>query len=275
MQTAQAFQQMVGALSWPIDNVSNVAGWRASVERVLGLSDALGRARERRSSESGRIVRIEPGQEPALVFDQVAIADRDGAPMTKPFSARFVSGQRIVIAGGSDTAFKFLKAAAGLWPWGSGRVILPGTGPLFFVPRRPYLPPGSLGAAVSYPAPPQQFGVASLYAALTRVGLAYLVSELDKSRHWDEVLSDEEQQRLGFARLLLFHPRWIVIQEAFDILTSEARKAMFELLAAEFSESAIVVIGQAPDLEAFATHRLDLDAGTFSALAAVPAARTG
>jgi putative ATP-binding cassette transporter len=154
-------------------------------------------------------------------------------------------------------------------------VILPGTGPLFFVPRRPYLPPGSLGAAVSYPAPPQQFGIASLYAALTRVGLAYLVSELDKSRHWDEVLSDEEQQRLGFARLLLFHPRWIVIQEAFDILTSEARKAMFELLAAEFSESAIVVIGQAPDLEAFATHRLDLDAGTFSALAAVPAARTG
>ncbi|KAA0679825.1 SbmA/BacA-like family transporter [Roseomonas genomospecies 6] len=41
MQTAQAFQQTVAALSWPIDNLATVAQWKASVERVLGLKDAL------------------------------------------------------------------------------------------------------------------------------------------------------------------------------------------------------------------------------------------
>lgn len=41
MQTAQAFQQAVAALSWPIDNLATVAQWKASVERVLGLKDAL------------------------------------------------------------------------------------------------------------------------------------------------------------------------------------------------------------------------------------------
>ncbi|TWA60910.1 putative ATP-binding cassette transporter [Azospirillum baldaniorum] len=41
MQTAQAFQQAVAALSWPIDNLATVAQWTASVERVLGLKEAL------------------------------------------------------------------------------------------------------------------------------------------------------------------------------------------------------------------------------------------
>ncbi|MDQ2101188.1 SbmA/BacA-like family transporter [Azospirillum isscasi] len=41
MQTAQAFQQTVAALSWPIDNLATVAQWKASVERVLGLKEAL------------------------------------------------------------------------------------------------------------------------------------------------------------------------------------------------------------------------------------------
>ncbi|MCW2237618.1 ABC transporter ATP-binding protein/permease [Azospirillum canadense] len=41
MQTAQAFQQTVAALSWPVDNLANVAQWAASVERVLGLDEAL------------------------------------------------------------------------------------------------------------------------------------------------------------------------------------------------------------------------------------------
>ncbi|KAA0687807.1 SbmA/BacA-like family transporter [Azospirillum brasilense] len=41
MQTAQAFQQAVAALSWPIDNLATVAQWKASMERVLGLKAAL------------------------------------------------------------------------------------------------------------------------------------------------------------------------------------------------------------------------------------------
>ena len=43
MQTVQAFQQTVAALSWPVDNLANVAQWKASVVRVLGLEDALHR----------------------------------------------------------------------------------------------------------------------------------------------------------------------------------------------------------------------------------------
>ena len=47
MQTAQAFQQMVAALAWPIDNLPKVAEWRASAGRVLGLHRAIRRLGER------------------------------------------------------------------------------------------------------------------------------------------------------------------------------------------------------------------------------------
>ncbi|MFC7736142.1 ABC transporter ATP-binding protein/permease [Roseomonas sp. GCM10028921] len=40
MQTAQAFQQVNGALSWPIDKFQQIAEWRASTGRVLALAGA-------------------------------------------------------------------------------------------------------------------------------------------------------------------------------------------------------------------------------------------
>ena len=41
MQSGQAFQQVTAALSWPVDNLALIASWRASVERVLMLDEAV------------------------------------------------------------------------------------------------------------------------------------------------------------------------------------------------------------------------------------------
>lgn len=43
MQAAQAFQTVVGALSWPIGNMPRLATWRASAERVIALQEAATR----------------------------------------------------------------------------------------------------------------------------------------------------------------------------------------------------------------------------------------
>lgn len=40
MQAAQAFQQVAGALTWPVDHMPRIATWRASAERVIALHDA-------------------------------------------------------------------------------------------------------------------------------------------------------------------------------------------------------------------------------------------
>jgi putative ATP-binding cassette transporter len=41
MLSAQAFQQMTAALSWPVNNMPAIAQWHTSVDRVLGLVEAL------------------------------------------------------------------------------------------------------------------------------------------------------------------------------------------------------------------------------------------
>ncbi len=45
MQTVQAFQQMTAALSWPVDNLSQLADWRASLDRGGRRRNGARRAR--------------------------------------------------------------------------------------------------------------------------------------------------------------------------------------------------------------------------------------
>ncbi|MFN7332275.1 MAG: SbmA/BacA-like family transporter, partial [bacterium] len=65
MQSGQAFQQVTAALSWPIDNLALIAGWRASVERVLMLDEAV------------RVVTLEAARmgDTALNLDRVRTAE--------------------------------------------------------------------------------------------------------------------------------------------------------------------------------------------------------
>jgi putative ATP-binding cassette transporter len=74
MQSVQSFQQMTSALSWPVDNMSTVAQWRASVERVLNLMKALNDLElELARSDPHRIV-LEKGEDSVLRFQDLCIA---------------------------------------------------------------------------------------------------------------------------------------------------------------------------------------------------------
>ena len=127
---------------------------------------------------------------------------------------------------------------------------------MFFLPRRPYLPVGSLRAALTYPRNAQMPADSVIQGALRRVGLEYMADRLDDSQNWDHVLTSGEKQRLGFARLLLRRPRWIFIQEATEDLDPEAEQAMMRLLQEEFPQAAVVTIGGRGGLEPFHPRRL-------------------
>lgn len=46
MQSAQAFQQLAAALTWPVTSMERIATWRASAERVLALEAAVRATRQ-------------------------------------------------------------------------------------------------------------------------------------------------------------------------------------------------------------------------------------
>lgn len=259
MKTAQAFQQMVGALSWPIDNLANATAWRASVERVMGLREALDELEKRAVPSDRDLIRIEKGDAPVLAFHDLIVTSPTGELLIWQFGATIGPGDRVLISGDIDAAFKLCKVLAGLWPWGRGLVQLPADAPIFFVPQRPYLPIGTLRDAVTYPGVPGSLRYAEVAAALKRVGLERMVIRLGESEKWEEVLSVDEQVRLGFARLLLHKPRWIVIQEAADALETQGVEDMMAMLQEnEFRFATVITVGHRSVLDAYHRRKLVL-----------------
>lgn len=258
MQTAQAFQQAVAALSWPIDNLSKAAEWRASVERVERLHDAVNDLTKQHPAGAPPTITVEPNGRPSLAFIDCAINDPDGRPVIASFRTEIRAGERVLITGDLGAAIKLFKAVAGLWPWGRGRIALPSNGDIFFLPQRPYVPLGTLGEAVCYPTDPKTCNVETIHHALRRAGLEDLIPRLGKREPWEQSLSFDELQRLAFARLLLHQPRWIFLQEATSSLDAVGKAAMMALLRENFPDATVITIDPDPALAAFHRRHLTL-----------------
>jgi putative ATP-binding cassette transporter len=200
----------------------------------------------------------EDGRE-ILAFRDLSIGMADGDVVIGEANAEIALGERVLIVGESGTGKSTLfRAIAGVWPWGAGRIRVPPRDHVTFMPQRPYLPLGTLRAAVTYPAPPKRFPDAAVRAALDRCGLPHLVERLDEEERWDRILSLGEQQRLAFARLLLQKPRWVFMDEATAALDEANQDAMMRLFQEELAGSSLISIGHRPGLDVYHDRTLSL-----------------
>jgi putative ATP-binding cassette transporter len=263
MQIAQAFQQMTSALSWPVDNLSKAAEWKASVERVLSLHNALQELKlHQAEADRSQTITVSTGDRPALAFSDLCVAKPDGSAVVSNFTETIEQGERVLITGDPGAAIKLFKVVAGLWPWGTGHVHKPANAAIFFMPQRPYLPIARLKSVLAYPAGPDTFAEETLIAALNRVNLGHLAKWLEESNTWENALTLGEQQRLGFARLLLHRPSWIFIQEATDGLHPEGEHEMMQLVREEFPDATVITVGYHSALEAYHERKLSLEPST-------------
>jgi putative ATP-binding cassette transporter len=256
MQMAQAFSQVTAALAFPVDNLSGIALWRASVERVMALQNALGGLQEKLGAN-----RIEVRHEgDSLHFDGVRVMDHDAVPLMHELTAEIGPGEHVLIEGKTPIAHKLILAVAGLWPWGDGKVTLPAGAKIFIATDRPYVPVGPLGEAVCYP---MTLGVCvpdDINSALRRVGLGDWAGHLGVVENWDSVFSVAQQQRLSFARMLLHRPDWIFLSDATNALDAAAQREMAELLAKEFPSATVVAVGRAGMFDGFFQRVLHVEA---------------
>ncbi len=260
VQSTQAFQQMVAALSFPVDNLTKMAEWRASVERVLGLAKALENLQEDIAQTDSTPIVVEVSQLPLLAFHDVSIANPyDNIVILDKFNAEIHPGERVFLSGDPAVGGKLFKAIAGLWPWGDGKVDLPVEDRMFFMPPRPYLPIETLRGAVSYPAAPDAFDRADVERALRRVGLEELLERLEETDTWENCLAREQLQRLGIARMLLHRPRWILLQEALDSLAVDDAKQMMAIVCEELPNAGILTVTNQSAIESFHQRRIDLE----------------
>jgi putative ATP-binding cassette transporter len=264
MQSAHAFHEVTRGLCWLTENWPRLADWRCHVVRVVELERALD------APATPGALRHEDGAA-RLELRGLALATPCGRDLLRAADLTLAPGEKLLIRGESGSGKSSLfRAIAGLWSWGEGEIRTPCRQASMFLPQRPYLPLGTLAAALCYPAAPDGFPAEEQRAALVRCNLGGLADRLGEAARWDRVLSLGEQQRLAFARLLLHRPGWIFMDEATSALDEANQAAMFALLAEELPQAALLSIGHRSGLGQHHDRELVVMPGPAGARLAAP-----
>jgi putative ATP-binding cassette transporter len=256
VQTASAFGQVQDSLSYIVTSYTELAEWRAVVERLAGF----GRAIERAHSEVGvEGIRRTDEDDASLELKDVDLLLPGGRPLMEDVDLTFRRGDTALISGptgsGKSTLF---RAIAGIWPFGRGEIRMPAQGRSLFLPQKPYLPIGTLREVVSYPTLPGAVDDAVLRETLEAVGLPDLAGRLDESAHWALQLSGGEQQRIAFARALVQRPAWLFLDEATSAVDEVGEARLYTLLRDRLPNTTLLSVGHRSSLRPYHSRQLVL-----------------
>jgi vitamin B12/bleomycin/antimicrobial peptide transport system ATP-binding/permease protein len=259
MQAAAAFVQVQASFNWLVDNYPRLADWAASARRVASFLVSLDRLAGVEKRGFGRIERVEHDGK-AIRLSNVSVALSDGTVVVNDAEVDIDFGERVLFMGESGSGKSTLvRAIAGLWPWGHGRISIAHGARLFLMPQRPYIPLGTLRHAATYPQSEHEVDDATLAQTLEIAGLAHLVKSLDEQDvAWDHRLSGGEQQRLAFVRLLLQKPNIVIMDEATSALDPPSQAHLMEELFKALPKMAVLSVGHRPELEEFHQRKVML-----------------
>ncbi len=242
MMAAGAFNQVQSSLRWFVDNFSTIADWRATLLRVANFRSAVLTTDDLHRVESQ--IKLREGAPGRISLEHLEIASPGGCTKLREQSIELKAGERVLVLAeqGADKTLLF-RAFAGLWPWGAGHIARPKEEEILYVPRAPYMPPGTLREILAYPLAVERFGDAAFARALSRLGLERLAAELDQPRGWDQVLSTDEQHALAFARVILHAPAWAIFDDVFGSLDVRTLARVIEVLGDDLKATGVIHVG--------------------------------
>jgi putative ATP-binding cassette transporter len=222
----------MAAFSLIVKEFQRISTFAAVVERLGGFCEALDQ-----EGDGPKKPPIETEVDPTRVaFERLTlVTPPDGRVLVRDLSALVPEGKRLLILGPKGSGrTSILRAAAGLWTSGQGRIVRPPLDEVVFLPQQPYLRRGSLREQLLYATRRHDLTdedlvsalrAARLEAALERVG------GLDAESDWPSTLSLGEQQQLAFARLLLANPRFAFLDEPTGAMKPATAHQLYEALA--------------------------------------------
>ena len=255
MQVASAFGRVQDSLSYFVDMYSSIAQWQAVVMRLTYFGRHMHEVSQQ--AEQFHVERFATSE--AVSVEQMQVNLPDDAVLLQDINFTLQPGRNVLIKGVSGSGKStLLRALAGIWPFVTGKINLPKTEELMFIPQKPYIPLGSLREAMLYPGRKPLSDEELLYL-LDLCQIGYLRDKLDLVADWSHVLSVGEQQRLAFVRAHIQEPKWLFLDEATSALDEDTEAAMYALLAERLRQTTLVSIGHRSTLNKYHELMLVID----------------
>ncbi|MEL7039437.1 MAG: ABC transporter ATP-binding protein/permease [Cyanobacteria bacterium J06592_8] len=231
-QAGFAFSQVLGAFSLIVSQIDALSAFAAGINRLSSFSEAL--SPENTTPQPGE-PRIDLSINSSLALEHITLNTPNYQKiLVQDLSLTLPPGQGLLIMGKSGAGkSSLLRAIAGLWRSGTGKMVRPDLQEMLFLPQKPYMILGTLREQLLYPYLEQGVDDKKLKQVLERVNLGYIpeqVKGFDVELDWANVLSLGEQQRLAFARLLLSQPHYAILDEATSALDLENEEGLYQQL---------------------------------------------
>jgi vitamin B12/bleomycin/antimicrobial peptide transport system ATP-binding/permease protein len=253
-----AFQMVLRALSIIPTRIQDISSFAASIERLGALYERF-RQRETRDVVGGDGI----VNHPSTHFKVEALTlNTPNAEQTlfQNLSFELTPPQSLLVVGSSGCGkSSLLRAIAGLWRNGTGTIESPDYTEALFLPQKPYMLLGTLREQLQYPNLRENITDAEIQSALILVNLENLserMGGLSTEKDWAAVLSQGEQQRLAFARILLSQPKYVILDEATSALDVTNERRLYELLQSQ--NITYISVGHRPSLVDYHQTVLDL-----------------
>lgn len=255
MQISSAFSYVVNGFSFFMNAYTEIAGWRAVVDRLSEFALKISAA----DACASQVIR-KPDPVDAWELTDLSVSLPTGAVLLASMNQSFKKGERVLIMGavGSGKS-SLLRTLAGVWPFATGTVTQP-RGRSLFLSQKPYFPIGSLQAALCFPDASTMHSEQAIHRALKTLNLDRFITRLGEQGHWLQILSLGEQQLLSLVRALLIKPAYLFLDEASSSLDEAREVFVYQCLAKALPDTTIISIGHRSSLIALHDRVLVLSA---------------
>lgn len=236
MQVLNAFSKVQEAMSYLVDSYATIAQWCSVVRRLAGFDEHIQEVNAVHSN-------IDFVRDEDISLENVDIYLPNNEILVKDCSFDMQNKQSLLIAGASGIGKStMLRTLAGIWPYAKGKITLPKPNEYLFLPQKPYLPLGSLRRAIFYPLVEDTNRDEEIKQILNTCHLEKFSNRLEDIDDWSRILSLGEQQRLAFARILVYKPKYIFLDEATSALDDKLETILYDKLLAWLPDSKIISV---------------------------------
>ncbi len=235
------FYRVVSGFTWKDDNFTQITTLGFLAEK---LNDLLqNQMHESEMVNKQKDLSIEPGKE--FGAKDLIIKKPDGSVIIAQENLEFKKGAFTIIEGPSGAGkTTFFRVLGGLWPYVSGKLVLPvERDKMHVIPQQIFFPLcASLYEAILYPQTPDLTDdkIKEIDQLLTAFNLQ--IDSPNRKANWSAILSGGEQQRIALIRCILSHPLIVLMDESFSALDKEMREKCVLLFRHYLPESTIVCI---------------------------------